>query len=210
MALVKCHECGKELSTKADKCPHCGAKPKKKTSIIVWVFALLFGFVIFKAMSPPDVNPDSTSPPAAAAVPKVNAWEYTTNTDKVSGKPISHAIILSNNKFNLDFPYQGGTFGKLNIRKHPRAGRDVIFTINKGQLICGVSGCQISVKFDDKPAYKVGGTEAADHSSDILFLGSYDKLVRDLKASKKMVIEVTFYQQGGKVFEFNTANLKWD
>lgn len=30
MALKKCKECGKEVSTKADLCPHCGAKQKRK------------------------------------------------------------------------------------------------------------------------------------------------------------------------------------
>ena len=25
MALIKCYECGKEISDTADKCPHCGA-----------------------------------------------------------------------------------------------------------------------------------------------------------------------------------------
>lgn len=24
MALAECHECGEEVSTKADQCPHCG------------------------------------------------------------------------------------------------------------------------------------------------------------------------------------------
>ena len=33
MALVKCKECGKEISTKADKCPHCGAPIKKSANI---------------------------------------------------------------------------------------------------------------------------------------------------------------------------------
>lgn len=28
MALKPCHECGKEISNTADKCPHCGAPPK--------------------------------------------------------------------------------------------------------------------------------------------------------------------------------------
>lgn len=31
MALKKCKECGKEISTKADLCPHCGAKQKRKS-----------------------------------------------------------------------------------------------------------------------------------------------------------------------------------
>lgn len=30
MALIKCSECGKDISEKAKKCPHCGVKPKKK------------------------------------------------------------------------------------------------------------------------------------------------------------------------------------
>jgi RNA polymerase subunit RPABC4/transcription elongation factor Spt4 len=30
MALKKCKECGKEISTKADICPHCGANQKRK------------------------------------------------------------------------------------------------------------------------------------------------------------------------------------
>ena len=29
MALVKCHECGHEISTSAESCPNCGAKRKK-------------------------------------------------------------------------------------------------------------------------------------------------------------------------------------
>lgn len=30
MALVKCHECGNEVSTEAATCPKCGAKPRLK------------------------------------------------------------------------------------------------------------------------------------------------------------------------------------
>ena len=33
MALVKCAECGHAVSTRAEACPHCGAKPKKAGSI---------------------------------------------------------------------------------------------------------------------------------------------------------------------------------
>ena len=31
MALKKCKECGKEVSSKADKCPNCGAPTKRKS-----------------------------------------------------------------------------------------------------------------------------------------------------------------------------------
>lgn len=50
MALVKCKECGAEISKKAETCPHCGAKRKKKTTIgtgtgilIIFVFVYVIG-----------------------------------------------------------------------------------------------------------------------------------------------------------------------
>lgn len=49
MALIKCKECGKEVSEKAEKCPHCGVTicpPKKKTGCLTQLFAVgIFGFI---------------------------------------------------------------------------------------------------------------------------------------------------------------------
>lgn len=46
MAMMKCKECGSEVSSVADTCPECGAKiahyPIKKALIIIyWVAAIL-------------------------------------------------------------------------------------------------------------------------------------------------------------------------
>lgn len=51
MALIKCSECGKEMSDNAKSCPHCGNKRRvkwsKKKKIIFWVvFSLLVGLII--------------------------------------------------------------------------------------------------------------------------------------------------------------------
>jgi hypothetical protein len=215
MALIKCHECGQEVSTEADKCPHCGAKPKKKTSIFTWIIAIFFGLILFRAVLAPSSSSNSIPPSSPIAIqpqaPQPKTWDYSTETDKVSDKPSKRASIASNNTFQLDFPYQGGSIGVLVVRKHPRFGKDVIFSVSKGQLLCtSYNGCQVSVKFDDKPAYKVSAEEPADHSSDTLFLQGYEKLVKDMKASKKALVEVTFYQQGNKSFEFNVEGLKWE
>ena len=32
MAIVKCRECGEEVSNKAEKCPHCGVKTPHSTN----------------------------------------------------------------------------------------------------------------------------------------------------------------------------------
>ena len=43
MSLIECNECRKEVSNKAESCPHCGARIKEKTGC----FAMMFkGFVI--------------------------------------------------------------------------------------------------------------------------------------------------------------------
>jgi len=53
MALLKCKECGKEVSDKAEKCPNCGSPVPKKLGIIS-IFIRLIGvgilILIFYAM----------------------------------------------------------------------------------------------------------------------------------------------------------------
>jgi hypothetical protein len=43
MALMKCSECGSQLSDKAKSCPSCGSPPRRKTSSLTWFVTLLFG-----------------------------------------------------------------------------------------------------------------------------------------------------------------------
>lgn len=50
MALINCKECGAQVSTQAKNCPSCGAKIKKPTSIITWIFLGLIVFGIIGAM----------------------------------------------------------------------------------------------------------------------------------------------------------------
>ena len=49
MALVKCKECGSEISNKAASCPRCGAKVRR-TSGCAWLVLILFGLLIVPPM----------------------------------------------------------------------------------------------------------------------------------------------------------------
>lgn len=54
MAMTKCKECGNEVSTKADSCPHCGAKLKREgigAGSGCLVILLLFAGVWFHAVT---------------------------------------------------------------------------------------------------------------------------------------------------------------
>lgn len=69
MALIKCNECGKEISDKAESCPNCGYKVKnnnkrvKKTGAIVTlvassIFVILFILMLLSELTPTQENPE--------------------------------------------------------------------------------------------------------------------------------------------------------
>ncbi|HEY7640199.1 MAG TPA: hypothetical protein VH814_10775 [Steroidobacteraceae bacterium] len=45
MAMTKCTECDHEISTKAEKCPKCGAPRRRKTSAFTWTVTILIIFI---------------------------------------------------------------------------------------------------------------------------------------------------------------------
>lgn len=64
MALVKCNECGNDISTQAKSCPGCGAKPprlpkKKMSRIVVFFLWLLVVGIIASVMMQPRKIPDT-------------------------------------------------------------------------------------------------------------------------------------------------------
>lgn len=71
MALVKCLECGSEVSDKAAACPKCGAKMPRKTSrvtlLVGGLFAIFVAQMVFSS-SRPDGNGAPAAPAASAPV----------------------------------------------------------------------------------------------------------------------------------------------
>lgn len=68
VALKNCKECGKEISTKAEACPHCGAKKPKPykpsgcLTVIVLAAIVLVASNIMESLNPRPVNVASTKP----------------------------------------------------------------------------------------------------------------------------------------------------
>jgi hypothetical protein len=137
-----------------------------------------------------------------------SAWHYLNDEDDMGRGKIRHAIVLSTNTVSLGSPYTGTQRAMLTLRKHS-AGRDVRFRIKKGQLMCSM-GCKATVRFDEgKPVtFRASGPD--DHSTETIFLEGYDRFITGVKKAKRTRIEVTFYQAGARVFDFNTGGLVWD
>lgn len=107
MALVKCKECGEQISDKATACPKCGAGLPKKTSFIGWI---IFCFIVViawtacsksresyqlysakaKAATKPDPSPDTYRSQPKDSVkkepPAPPSWSTYSSADEMTGK----------------------------------------------------------------------------------------------------------------------------
>lgn len=137
------------------------------------------------------------------------AWEYEEQADAMGDGKIKTATIQSKNTINLGFPYTGEQPAFITIRRHPKHGKDIIFTMLKGQLICDYDDCSVTIRFDESKPIKLSASKPSDHSSNTFFLSGFDKFVSNAKKSKLLRVQATFYQRGNHVFEFDIAGLKW-
>lgn len=123
MALVKCKECGEQVSTKAKVCPSCGGKAPKKTSIVTWLVLIVIIIGGWGAV----VNTDSSSSRSSIAQSSSSrsspsssdgsssarrtaspdpAWTHFTSKDEMTGKLSAYASspkVSPNSR--MDFPY---------------------------------------------------------------------------------------------------------
>lgn len=122
MALVKCIECGEQISNKAKACPKCGAVQPKKTSIFTWLVLVLvvyFGYVANKISTPNSSTASSASKSAGAAkeieITKNEPltkpeWNTFTSKDKMTGELSYYAnspVAIPTNQ--MSFPYSDVT-----------------------------------------------------------------------------------------------------
>ncbi len=139
------------------------------------------------------------------------AWEYSQEKDEMRDATTYYATNDSTNTANFGFPY-GTSKAEIILRKSPKFGNDVMFSIHSGQFNSCFDGCKITVKFDNQKLenYSMMGTD--DGSSDVLFIsGSKNtkRFVDQLRKSKKVIIEASFFDHGREQFIFETDGLDW-
>jgi len=138
----------------------------------------------------------------AAAKP----WAYYQNDDPMSKGKSYSASILSSNTVEFDFPYGGSQNGRLTLRTDPRYGKDVIFSIEKGQILCSsYDGCIVLVRFDDENATSYSAGEPVDNSTETVFIHNYSQFVEKMMKAKRVRISVNIYQEGSPVFDFDVS-----
>src|SRR5512139_2186222 len=160
MALIKCKECGAEVSSKAETCPKCGAKVSDKMGCGTVVGVLFLGLIVIGVFASlfSSPSPESSSPSAASTPTVTNPeppvpgsqWTYNRYEDEMKKGVAFEASVSSSNTVNFSFPYSGEQHATLILRTHPRYGKDLILRIEKGQFLCpSYDGCNVLVRFDD-------------------------------------------------------------
>ena len=107
MALKKCKECGHEVSTKAESCPHCGAKQKRKGIGCLGCFGVIL-ILIFLA---------------------IFSANFTAYKQKVAEDNIqSHSETPTYG--NLKYAHR-----TINIRKGPGKSHEVVGHLKRGDVV---------------------------------------------------------------------------
>lgn len=137
-------------------------------------------------------------------------WDYSSETDPMTSKKAHFARLISEGSMNFSFPYAGTNYARISVRSDSKHGTNVIFAVQKGQFVCSVGGCNVLVRFDDKPPQTFRAVGPEDYSSTMLFLEPEKKFISEALKAKKILIEATYYNEGRNVATFmSDSPLKW-
>lgn len=153
--------------------------------------------------SPAVVQP---APPPAPKAPELwEAWEYETMELPMGGF-MKFATILSANTLEFDFPYSGPQRGALTLREQ-NGEVETILQIEKGQIQCNsYSPCQVLVRLNEESAQQYEAFGPSDNSSTSVFINS-KKLPDQIAQAQRVRIQISVFQQGEPVLEFNNPGL---
>lgn len=139
-------------------------------------------------------------------------WDFTIEKDELTDSKNIWASIISDNSVSQDFPYEGLTYAKITIRYMKKYGYDAIISVNKGQIHGNRfnGNNYITARFDDGTPKKYYFNEAADGSSDMVFISSKSDFIKKCKQAKSIKLDLPLYQAGRPVFSFQVDEpLTW-
>lgn len=185
------------------------------------VLAILGGAVLLSATTncsstrEQNTSFDSTSTELIDSVSVENAeqdYVYSEKIDEMTDAKIKFASIRSENTVELNFPY-GECALTYCVRKNSNGVNDVYLILSSGQFSGGEydGSNYVMVRFDDFPATKYTFSEAADGSSDVIFLNNTKDFIKRAKKATKIKIEAPLFQEGNRLFRFSASKpLAWE
>lgn len=209
MALIKCRECGKEISEKADRCPHCGAKPSNghipggKTMLVIGGIVAIYWYSNKDNITSPP--PPRKSAPIEKIEKPVTSWTSFTRKDEMTGE-VSYVASsqASSSTTPMTAPYSDikAWLGFVCLKKDKAVYLSFSDSPNltSRSVKNGYSWVFSRIKWDDV-------LEDVDFrhefGSNTLYFEKPDEALEKLKTSKTALIELSWYRQGRVHFSFS-------
>lgn len=189
------------------------------------VVILLGTMAYCSSQSAPEPGPDADPGPTAiqqeiaasvadkpmeAVPPEPRNWSYRETVDPMTDRKTQFACVNSTNEVRLYPPYSD-VKAELCIRHSPRYGLDAfVQLLGDGQIICrSYDNCTVKVRFGDGAQQSFSAADSADGSSNIVFITNASRFVTGAKTADVTRVQMTLYQAGDQVVEFNTKGLEW-
>ena len=191
-------------------------EPQNKSSkglptifVVVAIVVLFILLAFFTQQSQKTKTEDSVSVESAVEVPEVQPskriWDFKIEKDPMTDTKNIWANIQSDNYISQDFPYEGYTYAFITVRYMKKYGYNVLVQISKGQINgSSYNGTDyITARFDGGSPKKYYFDDAADGSSEIVFLRNSSDFISKCKKAKEIKIDIPIYKSGRPVFTFN-------
>ena len=172
--------------------------------VIFLTLLLLSNFILISNVHSSSQKDIKTSPQ------KKSNWKYQSQLVGIDKVEMKFLTTRSLNSLNLNFPYNGKNYGEITFRNSEKHGIEILFSIDKGQIQCGLYVCEGRIKFDNSQSIEFDGDEPSSRSNDTIFIRKNDNVIELFKTSKKVFIEVPLYREGNQILEFNIEGLNLD
>lgn len=148
----------------------------------------------------------STNAPATMPTKSTGDWSYRQKIDEMTSATTYLASVRSSNFVEFSSPYNGKQQASLTVRDSKRSGKDILFSIEKGQILCrSYDQCKVLVRFDNEQPIYYSAVGASDQSSTTIFLNGHERFLAKLSKAQTIRISPEIYQQGSIIFTFDVS-----
>ena len=137
-----------------------------------------------------------------------SAWKEQTFTDEMRNTSIFTTSTKSLNTARLSFPYSGGTTVQIVLRKDSNSKTSALLLVSRGQMLCDPDSCALDAKFDDNDVEEIHAFRPDGAPAGLFMIHRGDLLIEKIKASKRVTLELNFFDHGSEQFKFDVRGLK--